>query len=85
MTLDQSLFFPLGDPSIANSRLSRPGDERKTTATGEEEEEKEDRTGGGVGSINASRIGTVETQCARVRGVQDPRRVRRRSLLRSRR
>ena len=42
MTLDQSSFFPSGDPSIANSRLSRPGDERKTMTTGEEEEEKED-------------------------------------------
>ena len=47
MTLNQSAFFPLRDPSIANSRLSRPGDKRKTTTTGEEEEEKEDRTGGG--------------------------------------
>ena len=85
MTLDQSSFFPSGDPSIANSRLSRPGDERKTTTTGEEEEEKEDRTGGGVGSIDASRIGTLETQRARVRGVRNPRRDRRRSLLGSRR
>ena len=49
MTLNQSLFFPSGDLSIVNSRLSRPGDERKTMTTGEEEEEKEDRTGGGVG------------------------------------
>ncbi len=49
MTLNQLPFFPSGDPSIMNSRLSRPGDERKTTTTGEEEEEKEDRMGGGVG------------------------------------
>ena len=77
MTLDQSSFFPSGDLSIANFRLSRPGDERKTMTTGEEEE--------GVGSINASMIGTVETQRARVPGVRNPRRVRRRSLLRSRR
>ena len=52
MTLDQSSFFPSGDPSIVNSRLSRPGDERKMTSTGEEdgksEAEKEDRTGKGV-------------------------------------
>ncbi len=47
MTLDQSSFFPLGDPPIANSRLSRPGDERKMTTMGEEEEEKEDYMGGG--------------------------------------
>ena len=72
MTLDLLSFFPSGDPSLANSRLSRPGDERKTTTTGEEEEEKEDRTDGGVGSIHASTIGTVETQRARVRGVCDP-------------
>jgi hypothetical protein len=85
MTLEQSLFFPSGDLPIVNSRLSQPGDERKTTTTGEEEEEKEDRTGGGVGSIDASTIGTVETQRARVRGVRDPRRVRCQSLLRSRR
>jgi len=38
MTHDESLFFPSGDSSITNSRLSRPGDERKTTMTGEEEE-----------------------------------------------
>ena len=62
MTLDQLSFFPSGDPSIANSRLLRPGDKRKMTTTGEEEEEKEDRMGGGLGSINASTIGTVETQ-----------------------
>ena len=49
MTLNQSPFFPSGDPPIANSRLSRLGDERQTTTTGEEEEEKEDWTGGGVG------------------------------------
>ena len=55
MTLDQLPFFLSGDPSIANSRLSRPGDERKTTTTGEEEEEKEDRTGGGVGSHSIAR------------------------------
>ena len=54
MTLDQLSFFPSGDPSIANSRLSRPGDERKTTSMGEEEEEKEDRTGGGVGSVSSA-------------------------------
>ncbi len=42
MTLHQLSFLPSGDPSIANSRLSRPGDERKTMTTGEEEEEKED-------------------------------------------
>ena len=47
MALDQLPFFPSGDPSILNSRLSRPGDERKSTTTGEEEEEKEDQTGGG--------------------------------------
>ncbi len=47
MTLDQLTFFPSGDPSIANSRLSWSGDERKTVTMGEEEEEKEDRTGGG--------------------------------------
>ncbi len=51
MTHDQSSFIPLGDPSITNSRLSRPGDERKMTTTGEEdgksEAEKEDRTGEG--------------------------------------
>jgi len=81
MTLNQLLFFPSGDLSIANSRLSRPGDERKMTTTGEEEEEKEDRTGGGVGSIDASTIRTVETQRARVCGICDPRRVRCRSLL----
>ena len=43
MTLDQSPFFPSGDPSIAYSRLLRPGHERMTTTTGEEEEKKEDR------------------------------------------
>ncbi|MFN9952060.1 MAG: hypothetical protein ACK55I_03105, partial [bacterium] len=52
MTHDQSSFFPSGYPSITNSRLSRPGDERKMTSTGEEdgksEAEKEDRTGKGV-------------------------------------
>ena len=85
MTLNQSPFFPSGDPSILHSRLLRPGDKRKTTTTGEEEEEKEDRTGGEVGSIDVSTIGTVETQRARVCGVRDPRRVRLRSLLRSRR
>ena len=85
MTLDQSSFFPLGDSSIVNSRLLRPGDERKTTTTGEEEEEKEDRMSGGVGSIDASTIGTVDTQRARVHGVRDPRCVRCRSLLRLRR
>ena len=47
--------------------------------------EKEDRTGVGVGSIDASTIGTVETQRARVCGICDPRRVRHRSLLLSRR
>ena len=47
MALNQSSFFLLGDQSIANSRLSRPGDKRKTTTTGEEEEKKEDRMGGG--------------------------------------
>ena len=80
MTLDQSSFFPSGDPSIANSRLSRPGDKRKRTTTGEEEEEKEDRMGGGVESIDASTIGTVETQRAPVRGVHDPRCVCRQLL-----
>ena len=53
-TLDQSSFFPSGDPTITNSRLSRPGDERKTKATGEEEEEKEDQMGGGVGSVSSA-------------------------------
>ena len=85
MTLGQSSFFLSGDPSIAKSRLSRPGDERKTTTTGEEEEEKEDWTGGGVGSIDASTIGTVETQRARVCGIRDPRRACHWSLLRKRR
>ena len=43
MTLDQSSFFPSGDPSIANSRLSQPGDERKKTTMGELEEERGER------------------------------------------
>ena len=47
LTLNQLLFFPSGDPSIANSRLSQLGEARKMMTTGEEEEEKEDRTGGG--------------------------------------
>ena len=50
MTLNQSQFFMSGDQSIANSKLSHPGDERKTTTTEEEEEEKEGWMGGGVGS-----------------------------------
>ena len=66
--------------------------EFQTITAGGEEEDKDDGGGGkgeggsdglGVGSINVSMIGTVETQHARVCGVRDARRVRRRSLLRS--
>ena len=55
MTLNQLSFFPSGNPSIANSRLLRPGDKRKTMTMGEEEEEKEDWTGGGVGLHSIAR------------------------------
>ena len=64
----QSSFFPSKDPSIVNSRLSWPVDEKRTTRTtttttttttsGEDrksEEEEDDRTGGGVGSHSIAR------------------------------